>query len=395
MAMTLLKNNLEITEEQYGLLNEAQPVTATSADQLDSTIMIVDDVPVNIKVAKAYLSNAGYTNFVTVTDALHVLSTLEKESPDLLILDIMMPDLSGLDILRAVRSNDRFTYMPVLVLTSTESREIKREALELGATDFLTKPIEPDELIPRVRNALKLFEYQNRLEHKILERTAALEKSRIDLIECLAKAAEYRDSETGRHVLRVSKYAGIIADELGFSTSEIFELEQAAKLHDIGKIAIPDSILFKPGALTREEYEQMQLHCNAGKRIFESLSTDEERQLCQHTKTGAELIGECGSRLMKLASTIALTHHEKWDGTGYPLGLAGEDIPIEGRITAVADVYDALSSKRSYKPAYAREKCFQILEESRGTHFDPQVLDAFFRRQKEVINVQIQFADLD
>ncbi|QDU80263.1 Cyclic di-GMP phosphodiesterase response regulator RpfG [Polystyrenella longa] len=357
--------------------------------------MIVDDVPVNIKVARAYLANAGYSNFITVTDAENVQSVMEKESPDLLILDIMMPEISGLDILRDIRSDERFAYMPVLILTSAESRDIKREALELGTTDFLSKPIDPDELIPRVRNSLKLFEYQNNLEQQVRERTAALEKSRIDIIECLARAAEYRDNDTGRHVLRVSKYAGAIGRELGFSDVEIAELELAAKLHDIGKIAIPDAILHKPGSLTEQEFELIQMHCGAGKKIFESLSRTEMNGVLQHTTSGAALIQNCGSDLLDLASTIALTHHERWDGTGYPLGLSGDDIPIAGRITAVADVYDALSSKRVYKPAYPRERCFRIMEESRGSHFDPDVLDAFFNIREEIIRIQIDFADVD
>ncbi|MAT14921.1 MAG: two-component system response regulator [Planctomyces sp.] len=366
-----------------------------SGDRYDWKILIVDDVPVNVKVVKAYLANAGYSNFVTETEAANVASLLGKESPDLMLLDIMMPEFSGLDILREVRASERFGHMPVLILTSTESSEIKREALELGATDFLAKPVDPDELILRVRNTLKLREYQNNLERKVRERTAELEHSRIDIIECLAKAAEYRDNETGRHVIRVSKYVAVIADELGFDEETVFQLEQAAKLHDIGKIAIPDSILQKADLLTADEYHIMQTHCSAGKKIFESVSHEDRRHFNKHTSAGAALIMNSGSPLLEMASTIALTHHERWDGSGYPIGLSGEDIPIEGRITAVADVYDALSSKRVYKPAFPREKCFSIMEQSRGSHFDPAILDAFFRRRKDIIDIQIHYADID
>ncbi|MEZ6048931.1 MAG: response regulator [Planctomycetaceae bacterium] len=393
--MTILQNTTSIPSTSAQLVQRLCPGNWSNRDRYDWKIMIVDDVPVNIKVAKAYLSGAGYTNFVSETESTNVLSVMEKESPDLLILDIMMPELSGLDILREIRSSNRFSHMPILILTSAESAEIKREALDLGTTDFLAKPIDADELIPRVRNILKLLEYQNNLERKVLERTEELERSRVDIIECLAKAAEYRDNETGRHVLRVSKYVSIIAAEMGLDAESVKDLEQASKLHDIGKIAIPDSILLKAGKLTEDEYEMMQLHCNVGKRIFECLSTDEQMKFSSHTVTGAEIVRGCGSHLMDLASTIALTHHERWDGSGYPLGLAGEDIPLEGRITAVADVYDALSSKRCYKTAFPREKCFKIMEESRGTHFDPNVLDAFFRRQSDIVKVQIEFADVE
>ena len=210
--------------------------------------------------------------------------------------------------------------------------------------------------------------YQDDLEQKVRDRTLALEKSRQDVIHCLARAAEYRDNETGRHAIRVAGYAGIIARQLGMDDETVQRLEQAAKLHDVGKIAIPDSILLKPGKLTEEEFEIMQQRCSHGKKIFEQISTVEQSTLLSHTTVGASMISGCDAPVLDMASTIALTHHERWDGTGYPLGLAGEDIPIEGRITSVADVFDALSTKRPYKPAFPREKCLKFPPIDTCTH---------------------------
>lgn len=357
-------------------------------------IMIVDDVPVNIQVVQAYLINGGYEDFVTLTDSTQAIERIGIDDPDILLLDIMMPGVSGLDILQALRADERHVRLPVIILTGADSGDLKRKALEIGATDFLSKPFDPDDLIPRVRNLLTIKGYQDDLEEKVRERTAELEKSRQDIIDCLARAAEYRDNETGQHVVRVGCYAGIIARELNMDTEFVRLLTQAAKLHDVGKIAIPDAILLKPGKLTPEEFAWMQDHCGYGRKIFERISNDEADRLMSHATLGASIISGCNSPVLDLASTIALTHHERWDGTGYPLGLAGQNIPIEGRITAVADVFDALSSKRPYKPPFPQEKCFAVLEEGRGTHFDPKVLDAFFSARDDIVAIQIRCADL-
>src|SRR6185369_12553275 len=291
-------------------------------------------------------------------------------------------------LLRDLRAEKQFAHLPVLILTAMDDSDTKARALNLGATDFLAKPVDPTELIPRVRNSLvlkahhdHLQTYASRLEQEVRARTAELEASRQQIIHCLARAAEFRDNETGRHVIRVGRYAGIIARELGFEESAAEMLEQAALLHDVGKIGVPDAILLKPGKLDADEIESMQKHCGFGKRIFEGMTSQESAAYRSHTTVGSKIVQDCRAPLLDLASRIALTHHEKWDGTGYPLGLAGEDIPLEGRITAVADVFDALSSKRPYKPAFPLEKCLAILEEGRGQHFDPTVLDAFLRRR--------------
>ncbi len=286
------------------------------------------------------------------------------------------------------------------MLTATTDPGTKRCALDLGATDFLTKPVDPNDLAPRVRNALvvkKLYDQKAnqalRLEELVRRRTAEVVQSRQQLILSLARAAEHRDNETGNHVLRVGCFAGVIARQLGWSESQAEMIEQAAPLHDVGKIGVPDSILLKPGKLDAQEFEVIKHHCAWGKQIIAPFSGREMQIIQSHARLGESILHVRSSAMLMMASRIAQTHHESWDGTGYPLGLAGEDIPLEGRITAVADVYDALTSKRPYKDPFSREKCFEILEEHRGTKFDPRVLDAFFARASDIIAIQMELID--
>jgi putative two-component system response regulator len=386
-------------DKAQGTVDRAGPAGRERAPvytpQRSSTIMIIDDEPLNTQVLRRYLELEGYESFVVVNEAREALATMYADPPDIVLLDLMMPGVSGLDILAAIRSDASLSQLPVLIVTAATDSDLKSEALNLGVTDFLSKPVDPVDLMPRVRNALQVKHYQDELEERVRQRTADLEYSRLEVIHCLARAAEYRDNETGRHVIRVGCYSGIIARELGMSDEQVHIIEQAATLHDLGKIAIPDSILLKPGKLTPEETELMQKHGGFGKKICSRMSGDEFQHFTAHTTLGASIIKNCQSPILDMASTISLTHHEKWDGSGYPLGLAGEDIPLEGRITAVADVFDALSSKRPYKPAFPLTKCFSIMEDSRGTHFDPTVLDAFFRRKDDIVAVQIEYADLD
>jgi putative two-component system response regulator len=244
-----------------------------------------------------------------------------------------------------------------------------------------------------VRNALLVKRYQDDLEDIVRRRTMELERARAELVECLARASEYRDDETGSHVIRVGRYAAVIAKQLGLPSDQVAMIEQAATLHDVGKIGIPDAILLKPGKLSSEEFDFMKKHCGFGVSICSHMSSDEFSTFTSHTTCGAKIMRAGTSPLLQMAASIALTHHEKWNGTGYPLGLSGERIPIEGRITAVADVFDALSTKRPYKPAFPLDKCFAILEEQRARHFDPNVLDAFFACSDEIVEIQIAHAD--
>ncbi|MEX0716970.1 MAG: HD domain-containing phosphohydrolase [Planctomycetaceae bacterium] len=371
-------------------------------DIKQSRILIVDDESLNIDVVRGYLEIDGYRNIQATEDAIEALPLLAEFRPDLVLLDIHMPHLSGLQILQAIRADSEYSTIPVLILTGSSTSSTKLEALQGGATDLLSKPVHREELLARIRNVLigkayqdQLSRHSEELEEAVRRRTADLEASRREVIHCLARAAEYRDDDTGQHILRVGRYARIIAAQLGFVAERLEVLELAAQLHDVGKIGIPDAILLKPGKLSPEEYDLMQKHCGFGKKIVDCLPADEAQIARGHAELGASIMDVGGSPILKLAKRIALTHHERWDGSGYPLGLAGEDIPLEGRITAVADVFDALCSKRSYKPAFPLEKSFRILEEGRGSHFDPAVVDAFFARRDEIIRVQIDLADTD
>lgn len=382
----------------------SKTISGDAAKRYESTrhckIAIIDDEEFNIAVVKQYLNGAGYTKIVSSSDSTCALELIHREKPDLLILDIMMPEVGGLDILHFLSLNDLISQTPVLVLTAASDTDTRSICLELGVSDFLPKPVDATELLPRVRNSLenKIFrdrmrEQTERLEQEVRQRTSELIASREEVIHCLARAAEFRDDDTGMHVVRVGRYAGLIAEQLGFSAEQVELLELAAQLHDVGKIGIPDEILRKPGKLDEEQYRIVQTHCSIAKKIISPLSQHEQTILRTHSRLGASLLNVSSSPLLLLAARIAQTHHERWDGTGYPLGLRGNDIPIEGRMTAVADVYDALSSRRPYKEPFPREKCFQILEDGRGTHFDPQVLDAFFARADDIVRIQMEYMD--
>jgi putative two-component system response regulator len=344
-------------------------------------IMVVDDEEGTILTVQHHLKKEGYENFIFTTKPREAIELLRREEPDVVLLDIRMPEVSGLDILRVKELDPSLEHIPVIVLTATTDPITKRSALDLGATDFLTKPVDPNDLAPRVRNSLVAKKHYDqkaneaaRLEDVVRHRTAEVVQSRQQLILSLARAAEHRDNETGNHVLRVGRFAGVIARELGWSESQAEIIEQAAPLHDVGKIGVPDSILFKPGKLDPQEFDLIRKHCTWGKQIIEPFSGRELHLIQAHSRLGESILHVRNSPMLMMASRIAQTHHESWDGSGYPLGLAGEDIPLEGRITAVADVYDALSSKRPYK-------------------FDPWVLDAFFARASEIVAIQMELCD--
>lgn len=366
----------------------------------NAKIMIVDDEPLNIMTFRQHLKGEGYDNFVTTENPKQALLMIREERPDVLLLDIHMPHISGLDIVRVMALDPIMQHIPVLILTASTDPRVRKKALDLGASDFLAKPIDPNELLPRVRNAIILKQHYDmmsneaiRLEQQVEHRTRQLEATRQQLILSLARAAEHRDNDTGNHVIRVGRYAAIIASAMDYPKQKLAMLEQAAQLHDVGKIGIPDSILFKPGKLDRDQYDLMKRHCALGKQIIEPISDKDWGILKTHTRRGEGLLHVRSSPLLMLAARIAQTHHEKWDGSGYPLGLAGDDIPLEGRIVAVADVFDALSSARPYKKPFSRQKCFEILEDGRGKHFDPRVLDAFISKADEIIETQLQLMD--
>jgi putative two-component system response regulator len=365
-----------------------------------SKIMIIDDEPLLIRVVRRFLQAEGYHQFLTVTDSREALVQINSQTPDVVLLDIMMPHVTGLDIMRARQTMTTAQFTPFIVLSASSDSRTKRSALELGASDFLNKPVDPSDLILRVQNALLIKAHQNHLSNYARElslqvqlRTAELERSREQIIHCLAKAAEFRDNDTGKHVVRVGKFSSVIAGQLGFDAPFCRRIELAAQLHDVGKIGVPDSILLNPGKLDQVSFQVMQKHCDLGCSIIEPLARHELEVLKRRTPDGRLSREEQQSSLLIMAANIAKTHHENWDGTGYPNGLSEHRIPIEGRITAVADVYDALSSDRPYKRSFGREKSIEIIKSEIGKRLDPSVVAAFLARIEDIEQIRNNFAD--
>jgi response regulator RpfG family c-di-GMP phosphodiesterase len=326
-------------------------------------LLVVDDEPANTALLSAFLARWGYRNVTSTTNSGEVLDLCEQLDPDLLFLDLRMPAPSGLDLLRALDERVHAPVpLPVIVLTADVTSESKRAVLDLGARDFLTKPFDAEEVRLRTRNLLEMrllqrdqSRYAAELEEGVRDRTRHLEQARLEILQRLALAAEYRDDDTGEHTIRVAHTSARLAEALGMASVEVGEIALAAPLHDVGKIALPDSILLKAGALTREEYEQMKTH----------------------VRVGADILGGSSSELLHMAERIAETHHERWDGTGYLQGLRGDEIPLVGRIVAVADVFDALTHRRPYKEPWPLERAVAEVLASAGTHFDPEVVSAF------------------
>lgn len=360
----------------------------------DSTILIVDDDPINIDSVRLHLEGLGKPRIVATNEPREAIRLAKQHLPDIILLDLVMPEVNGFEILEAVRRDATLRMTPIIILTPSNSPDARNRALEMGVNEFLNIPVDPSELLLRIRNTLAakafhdhLASYSARLEAEVQQRTFELEAARQEAMHCLARAAEYRDDDTGEHVVRVGRYVAILAAALGFQERQVNLLEQAAQLHDVGKIGVPDSILSKPGPLDPNEFDLMKEHCQFGKSIIQPMTDEEWQKMRRHTKLGRLILGLPSSPIMRLAASIAETHHEKWDGTGYPRGLAGEAIPIEGRITAVADVFDALSTKRPYKPAFPANKCVSIIVQGRNKHFDPKVVDAFLASLDKILAV--------
>lgn len=334
----------------------------TDPELLEFHILVVDDESVNVNLLTQILQSEGYREIRATTDSSEALKIILSGWPDLVLLDLHMPMPGGLEILSEVRkSGGSSAGCPILIFTADATMQTRRRALEAGATDFLTKPGDMVEILLRVKNFLELrklqrdLEYTNRtLEEKVLERTQQLWDANVEVVYRLAKAAEYRDDQTGEHINRVATLAHKLALELGIEEAGAELIRLAAPLHDVGKIALSDSILLKPGALSPEEREQMKLH----------------------TEIGARILSNGKSELLQMAEVIALTHHERWDGSGYPGGLSGEDIPLVGRILAVADVFDALTHERPYKRAWSTEEALVEIQVNASLQFDPRVVDA-------------------
>ncbi|PPK75385.1 putative two-component system response regulator [Methylobacter tundripaludum] len=341
-------------------------------------ILIVDDESVNLKLLDKMLSAQGYSNLVLVQDSRQVLEIYRQARTDLILLDINMPHLDGFEVMEQLKELDDPLFPPVVILTAQHGQDFLLRALNSGARDFITKPFYCNELLARVRNMLDaqlmhrmLYDQKAVLNEMVLTRTDELRRTRLQVVQQLGRAAEYRDNETGNHILRMSHISALLAKSIGWNEADCELMLHASPMHDIGKIGIPDHILLKPGKFEPEEWEIMKTHAVIGANILEG---DD-------------------SELMKCAGEIALTHHEKWDGSGYPYGLSGEAIPLVGRIAALADVFDALTSVRPYKEAWAVEAAVDLIKENRGTHFDPELVTVFLEQLPGILKIRDQFSE--
>jgi putative two-component system response regulator len=329
----------------------------------DAKILIVDDDRSNVELLKDTLFLNGYTHIVGTTDPRGVLALLVEYTPDLVILDLNMPHLDGFELLHMIqRLVDDTDFLPVLIVTAEHSYDARRQALTNGASDFLTKPFLADEICVRVANMLRLRFRTVLLQEQVRLRTQELEKNQLELKEAqletimrLAKAAEHRDDDTGRHTQRVGLLCSLLAQNLDWDQHKVHLLHFAAPLHDVGKIGIPDSILLKTGKLSDVERKIMQ----------------------KHSLIGADLLSGGNSDIIRMAERIAWSHHERWNGEGYPRGLKGQEIEMEGRILAVVDVFDALTHDRPYKKAWPIDQALEEIKCQRGQHFDPEIVDQF------------------
>lgn len=344
------------------------------------TILVVDDAPENIEMLSAILKG-DYTVKVAASGEKALEIACNPETlPDLILLDVMMPDMDGYAVCRQLKVSDLTRKIPVIFISALSESTDERRGFEVGGVDYITKPVNAPIVRARVKTHLALYDQNRDLEEKVNERTRELMHTQDVTIVGFSTLAEYRNQETGWHILSTQQYVGILARYLAphpkfshFLTPENIELlRKSAPLHDIGKIAVPDRILLKPGKLSPEEFEEIKQHTLYGR---DALTRAEQA------------LGDVRSSFLSIAKEIAYTHHERWDGTGYPQGLAGNEIPISGRLMALADVYDALISQRVYKEAYPHEKAVEIIESERGKHFDPDIVDAFLDMEEAFRNI--------
>lgn len=320
-------------------------------------ILLVDDEATNLKVLRNVLQDQYQLMFAKQGD--EALQLAAEHKPDLILLDVMMPGKTGFEVCAQLKQNPELCAIPVIFVTALKEELDETKGFELGAVDYITKPISPAVVRARVKTHLSLVQAEE------------LKQTRLQVIQRLGRAAEYKDNETGLHVLRMSHYAHVLALAYGLDAQQAENLLHAAPMHDIGKIGIPDHILLKPGKLTTEEFAEMK----------------------RHPLIGAEIIGHCDSALLQVAKQVALYHHEKWDGTGYPYGLKAEQIPLEARIVAVADVFDALTSPRPYKPAWSLEQTMDYMQQQKGLHFEPVLIELLEQKLPDILTIQQKWAE--
>jgi putative two-component system response regulator len=334
------------------------------------TVLVVDDAPENILLLDEIL-NDTYKVRAARSGQIALGIAQSAVRPDLILLDVMMPEMDGFETCRRLKYHELSRHIPVIFVTALGEVADEAQGFELGAVDYIHKPVSPPLVKARVRTHLALYDQQRELERMVRERTEELNQTRLQIIRNLGRAGEFRDNETGRHVIRVGHYCRLLAQAIGMNEEDSDLIFQASLMHDIGKIGIPDSILLKPSRLTEDEMAVMQ----------------------RHAVIGAEILGEYRSRLLDMARIIALTHHEKWDGTGYPHGLQYEDIPLVGRIAALADVFDALTSVRPYKHSWEVEEAVEHINHESGKHFDPYLVETFNAILPQILGFREEYCD--
>jgi putative two-component system response regulator len=335
-----------------------------------ATILVIDDTPDNIALLVEILKDHYRIKAARNGEQGLKIARLQPP-PDLILLDIMMPGIDGFEVCQKLKDDPTTSDIPVIFVTARISIDDESRGFGLGAVDYIAKPVSPPIVLARVNTHLALHDQNRELARQVKEQTQAISDTRLKIIQRLGRAAEYKDDNTGMHVIRMSHYARVLGVAAGMNETMADMLLDAAPMHDIGKIGIPDSILQKAEDLTDQEWEIMQTH----------------------TDMGAEIIGIDESKLLQMARQVAATHHESWDGSGYPRGLQGEDIPLVGRIVAIADVFDALTTRRPYKEAWSVEDSIAYLQEQAGKKFDPDLVKVFVQQLPQIHELMAQFSD--
>lgn len=335
-----------------------------------ATLLIVDDMPENIDVLRGILKE--HYKLKIATDGQKALKIANSEQkPDVILLDIMMPGMDGYEVCRKLKENYNTVDIPVIFVTAKGEVEDESHGFDVGAVDYITKPVSAPLVLRRVQTHLNLYDNKRLLDSQVKEQTRIINETRFQIIQRLGRAAEYKDNETGMHVMRMSHYSQQLALAAGMSEQDAELVLNATPMHDIGKIGIADNILLKPGKLDPDEWNIMQ----------------------QHPQIGADIIGEHDSILLKTAREIALTHHEKYNGKGYPKGLKGKEIPMMGRITAIADVFDALTTERPYKKAWTIDDALNLIKNEAGEHFDPELVEKFLQITPDILKLKDKYAE--
>jgi putative two-component system response regulator len=351
-------------------INEAASASTEAEKVSKPTLLVVDDIPENIDVLVASLRDE-YSIKVALNGTRALAIAQKSPKPDLILLDVIMPDMDGYEVCRRLKADPTTAKIPVIFVTAKHDIADEERGFNLGAADYIIKPISPPLVRARIRNQIALYDQNRQLAEKVRESTRELRESQLRIIHHLGRAVEYKDNETGAHVIRMSYISRLIAQECVDDPEWVDRLFHAAPMHDVGKIGISDAILLKPGQLNSDEWTEMK----------------------KHTLFGAEILDVEGDPLLEMARTVALTHHERWDGKGYPAGLKGEEIPLEGRIVALADVIDSLLSRRPYKEAWNTEQTFNYVRDQAGRHFDPKLTEIALDLVFPITELRAQYPD--